>query len=121
VRLLADENVPALDIALLRRAGQDVPAVADDSPGASDRQVLDRARAEQRIILTLDLDFGSLVFRSGPAQPPGVILVREHPDARGELGELLVELLGRNDLSFEQWFAVVDRDRIRQRRLSGRG
>jgi hypothetical protein len=42
-RLLANENVPLPSVTLLRDAGFDVLAIAETSPGLSDRAVLDLA------------------------------------------------------------------------------
>ncbi|QJR36517.1 DUF5615 family PIN-like protein [Gemmatimonas groenlandica] len=54
MRLLADENVPLPSIFALRTAGMDVAAATEDAPGASDREVLARARREGRVLLTFD-------------------------------------------------------------------
>jgi hypothetical protein len=45
-------------------------------PGSSDPRVLEKAQAEQRIVLTFDKDFGELAFRRGLPATCGVILFR---------------------------------------------
>jgi hypothetical protein len=72
VRLLADENVPRAVVEALGAAGHDVVTVvrSELGSGASDAEVLAQARADERVVVTLNRrDF----FR----------LHREHPDHRG--------------------------------------
>ena len=63
MRFLADENFPLPSVELLSGNGHDVVAVARQSPGASDEEILGRAAREGRILLTFDRDFGSLIYR----------------------------------------------------------
>lgn len=120
MRLLADENVPLPSVWVLRAAGLDVAAVAEDAPGAEDGDVLARAAREGRLLLTFDRDFGELVFRRGAAGEPGVIYCRFVPRTPTEAGELLVRLAREPGVSFEGQFTVVDRDHVRRRRLPPR-
>jgi predicted nuclease of predicted toxin-antitoxin system len=76
MKLLADENLPAPVIAALRRLGHDVLAVAESKPGASDAEVLATAVQQNRLLLTLDRDYGDLIFHNGRPAPAGVILFR---------------------------------------------
>jgi predicted nuclease of predicted toxin-antitoxin system len=75
LRLLANENIPEDAIAALRAAGHDV-ACASDQPTTRDPDVLRRASAEQRILLTFDKDFGGLAFAARQPAPHGIILLR---------------------------------------------
>jgi predicted nuclease of predicted toxin-antitoxin system len=102
-------------VLILREAGHDIVAVAEARPGASDREVLDMAVAEDRILLTLDRDFGMLVYRAGVEAPNGVILFRFVPASPEEPSEVLLALLERPELEFEGYFSVIDRERVRQR------
>ena len=56
VGLLANENLPDPAIRKLRAAGVDVVAVAEEMVGATDAEVLARARREERWIVTFDRD-----------------------------------------------------------------
>jgi uncharacterized protein with PIN domain len=62
-RLLADENIAASLVRALREDGIDVSYVAELASGITDDEVLDLAKAEARLLLTEDKDFGELVFR----------------------------------------------------------
>jgi predicted nuclease of predicted toxin-antitoxin system len=75
MRILANENFPALAIEALRAHGHDVVWMHTDAPGSKDRDVIQRAESENRVLLTFDKDFGELAFRlklpasSGPRRP----------------------------------------------------
>ena len=79
--------------------------------------MLERAAAESRVVLTFDLDFGWLLYRSRHRSPAGVILLRLTPTTPEEPAELLLQLEGRPEIEFEGRFTVIHRDRIRQRPL----
>jgi predicted nuclease of predicted toxin-antitoxin system len=76
MRILADENFPEAAVEALRHAGHDVRWVRTEAPGISDREVLARAQADTRIVVTFDKDFGELAFRFGLPADCGVILFR---------------------------------------------
>jgi predicted nuclease of predicted toxin-antitoxin system len=75
VRFLADEGVDAAIVVSLRSLGHDVAYIAELSPGMGDDELLERANSEERILVTVDKDFGELVFRLGRATF-GILLVR---------------------------------------------
>jgi predicted nuclease of predicted toxin-antitoxin system len=76
VRLLADENFPGEAVAALRQRGHDVAWLHVDAPCSTDPQVLARAQAEGRIVLTFDKDFDEPAFRAGLPATSGVIPFR---------------------------------------------
>lgn len=116
MRWLANENVPGDAVELLRSNGHDVAWVRTDSPGATDPQVLARAVAEQRILLTFDKDFGQLVFQAGHAASCGVVLFRiSTPSSAVTARRILSALQQRSDWSGR--FSTIDGDRIRTIRL----
>jgi predicted nuclease of predicted toxin-antitoxin system len=53
-KLLADENVPLKAVEILREKGVDAASVTELSPGLKDREVLDLAGREGRIIATFN-------------------------------------------------------------------
>ena len=116
MRILANENVPGPVIQALRKRGHDITSVKETMRGSGDRAVLERAQSEERLLVTLDKDFGELAFRIGLPAECGVVLFRltglnpESDNARA-----LAVLESRSD-----WighFAVVTNDRIRTRPL----
>lgn len=118
MRFLADENIPVASISLLRDAGNDVLAVAQEMRGADDGDVFDRAIREERIVFTFDRDFGRLVLEESQSRrPTGLVLLRFVPRSASEPGEVLLSLIARPDIEFGDRVSVVERSRVRQRRL----
>lgn len=119
MRLLADENIPLVSVQTLRAGGHDVLAASETMAGASDREVLARAGAEGRVLITFDRDFGTLAFKHGVSAPAGILLLRFVPSTPVEAVAVLLDLIGDLRLTFPGKFTVVDRERVRQRSLHG--
>lgn len=83
MKFLLDENVSQSVGQGLRDAGHDAVHIREtDLAGASDEEVMGRALAERRIIITHDKDFGN-VLRFRIADHAGVVLIRlrnQNPD-----------------------------------------
>ena len=77
MRILADESVEGEVVARLRGEGHDVAYIPEASAGIGDDEVLARANAESRVLLTEDRDFGDLAFFYGN-RSLGVVLLRAH-------------------------------------------
>jgi hypothetical protein len=56
VKVLANENFPQAAVLALRGAGHDVLWARTEMPGASDEDVMARAAAEERMLVTFDTD-----------------------------------------------------------------
>lgn len=117
-RLLANENVPAPSIRLLRDRGHDVAAVAEGGEGLADTDVLALAVAEKRWIVTFDRDYGELIFTRGLAAPPAVILFRMRSYRPDEPGRVLAGVLD-SGADFDGHFVLVDEAGLRKRPLPG--
>ena len=118
LRLLADENVPGPSVAALRVAGHDVAWAAESTPGAADGAVLARAAAEGRVLVTLDRDFGELLFRRVAEAPPaGVVYFRDVPPDPEYVARLLLDLADARGVALVAQFTVVGARAIRQRPL----
>ena len=73
--MLVDVGVGTAVEGWLRAAGHDAAAVRDRDPRMPDQDILAWAVLEQRIVVTMDLDFGELVYLSGQNHA-GVLLLR---------------------------------------------
>jgi predicted nuclease of predicted toxin-antitoxin system len=120
MRFRANENFPLDAVTALRTAGHDVAWVRADAPGSTDRQVLDRAIAEERVLLTLDKDFGEMAFHSGLPPACCVVLCRfQAPSAAVLARWVLAAIQARTDWAGH--FSVAEPARIRMRPLPSAG
>ncbi len=102
----------------LRAAGHDaVHASTIGLARATDPEVLEVARHEERIIVTADLDYPRLLALES-ADGPGIILFRGGGYSDDEMLALLDRALSQPSLGdLARSITVVDRKRIRRRRL----
>lgn len=114
MHLLLDENLSVVTAHLLREAGHDVIAVADEAPGASDPDVIALARAADRVLVTFDRDIGARIFHHGDPPPPGVVYLRFVPTGPAEAARVLLAVLGDDTLG---QFVTLRRDRLRAQPL----
>jgi len=116
MRILADENFPGPVLRALREQGHDVESVKETMRGVTDREVLEHAQREKRLVVTFDKDFGELAFRFGLPATSGVILFRLSGDGPEADNARALAALARS-LEWFGNFAVVTDDRIRIRPL----
>ena len=117
MKFLADENFPRPAVRALREAGFEVAWVCEEAPGASDEDVLARSASARLILLTLDKDFGELVFRRRLAAECGVILFRIDAESPEEFSAIAVNVLtSRTDWAGH--FTVIGQGRMRMTPIS---
>ncbi len=76
MRFLADAGISPRTIEFLRRNGHDAIHVrALGLQRASDREIVDKASADSRVLLTFDLDFG-LILALGILSGPSTVIFR---------------------------------------------
>lgn len=79
LRLLSDENIFPSTLALLRSHGLDIKDIKEMKLwGINDKKVMELARREDRLLITLDMHFSN-VFLFPPSECPGIIVVRVRP------------------------------------------
>ena len=116
MQFLANENFPLDVVKAIRGIGHDVTWIRTDAPGSKDRDILQRAVDEQRLLLTFDKDFGELAFQHGLPASCGIVLFRLQANSSAVLAHLVVTALqSRTDWSGQ--FSVVEMGRIRMRPL----
>ena len=118
MKLKLDENLGRRGEDILKAAGHDAATVAGEKlQGSFDRDLIERCRAEDRCLVTLDLDFANpLVFLPSkyrgiavprlPARPSLVDLVT--------LIETLADALRGEPLTGKLWIVEAGRIRIYQ-------
>lgn len=118
MKFLANMCISTKTVQWLRQQGYDVTHLREEGlHKLPDEQVLAKAVAEQRIVLTMDLDFGYLLAIS-KVSLPSVILFRLEDKRSERVNERLAEVLRLclNDLSAGA-IVVVTETTIRVRRL----
>ena len=118
MKLKLDENLGVRGATLFRDAGHDVTTVVDqDMTSAPDDELLAVCHAEQRALVTLDLDFSNpLVYP--PQRYSGIAVIRLPArivsDDLWAACRVLVSALGKTELAGKLW--IVQRDRVREYR-----
>ena len=69
MNIVADEGVDRPIVDRLRQNGHAVVYIAEESPSSTDDAVLALANARASVLLTIDKDFGELVFRLNRVSP----------------------------------------------------
>ncbi len=84
--------------------------------GIPDRQVLVRAFAEHRLLITFDKDFGALVFQLGLKVAHGIILFRTSQTSAAAIAATVAMVLASRD-DWMGHFSVIDDTTVRMRLL----
>ncbi len=88
-RILLDQGLPRSAVKILGIRGWDVLHTGDIGlSNASDREIIEYARKEGRIVITLDADFHAILAVEN-AREPSVIRIRQE----GLRGDALAELI----------------------------
>lgn len=92
MKFIADENLGVKVPRYLRSFGIDIVSIKDLIPGKSDQDVLALANQQKRILITMDKDFGELVFKEKLVHK-GVILLRLKDESVENKKKVLLKLL----------------------------
>ena len=111
-----DENMPTEAGPLLEAAGWECTTVHDEHmSGADDVRLSEVCRAEERVLLTLDLDFAD-IRAYPPSEYIGIVVLRPVEPSR----DTILQLLGRViPVLAQEWTAhrlwIVEPHRVRVR------
>ena len=119
MKFLVDNALSPILSQLLREAGYDAVHVRDfGMQAAADKQILARAKSEDRIVISADTDFGTLLSQNRE-NAPSVILIRRisdrHPIKQGAI--IIENLPSLKDDLLSGAVIVFDEQRIRVRPL----
>jgi predicted nuclease of predicted toxin-antitoxin system len=112
MRILVDECTGPAVAKWLRGNGHEVFSVFDEGKGMEDGEVLTKALAEDRIVITNDKDFGEMVFREH-REHHGVILMRLNDERLANKIEVLRQLLSTYSERLPDQFVTVTETKVR--------
>jgi len=114
LKLLVDVGVGKAIENWLKIQGHDVLAVRELNPRMQDLNILGLAVQEKRLVLTMDKDFGELVYRS--KQPhAGVLLLRLEEARSDEKVAVVKEVFREYEKQLLGNFSVYQSGRLRVR------
>jgi len=116
MKFLANENFPVKSYRILEASGYDILHVGFEFPSVEDEEVLRRAISDNRIVITFDADYGNLVFVKG-YKPRGIIYLRFKDFPSDFPAIFLSNLFQAGSCQFDGYFTVIDKNRIRQRKI----
>ncbi len=116
MRFKIDENLPVELAEVLRAAGHEAATVDDQQlVGVSDRHLSEVCKAENRIFVTLDLDFAD-IRTYPPGEHPGLIALRLFRQDKVHVVDVFqraLKAVGREPLEGRLWIVEEKRIRIR--------
>ncbi|MBI4714962.1 MAG: DUF5615 family PIN-like protein [Nitrospirae bacterium] len=118
MKFLADMGVSMSTVRSLREEGHEATHLREEHlERLPDELILEKAKREERVVLTFDLDFGD-ILASGVHTLPSVIIFRLHDQTPASVTPKLLEVLSScsKDLAAGA-IVIVEDTRYRLRRL----
>ena len=115
MKFIADECVGLQIIEHLRKKGYEVLYILEINPGVSDNELLSLANKESAVLITLDKDFGEMVFRQNMLTS-GVILLRLSGLDIENKAIITADAIEKYQKEIKNNFVVITSDNIRIRK-----
>jgi predicted nuclease of predicted toxin-antitoxin system len=116
LKFVADESVEQPISRALERMGHEVWEVVLHASGIKDREVLERARQQEAILITADKGFGDLIYLERE-KVRGVILLRLQGIPLRQMVQRVADAVEAHVQELEGSFLIVTSLQIRVRRL----
>lgn len=118
VRFLAHMNISPQTVTALQENGWDTVRVSQVLPvDAADEMILERARQDNRVVITQDLDFSALLALSN-YRSPSLVTLRLSVSDPDTISETLLSLLPKIEDDLQRGCAItVDDAAVRKRTL----
>jgi predicted nuclease of predicted toxin-antitoxin system len=112
LRLLIDSCVALAVLRAVRQAGHDATWVGEWLRDPGDRAILQHAVAEQRIVVTRDQDFATLVFRDG-LRHTGLLKLSGNGSYHEQALAVMQALDRYADILAQGGYVIVEQERVR--------
>ena len=112
LKFLVDVGVGKKVEEWLKENGYDVKTVRSIDPKVKDTEILKIAISESRMVITMDKDFGELVYKSGKSHA-GVLILRIGDANGNEKAELIRKILHEYEDKMKNRFCVFQDGRLR--------
>jgi predicted nuclease of predicted toxin-antitoxin system len=114
MRLKLDENLDERLLLVFEKAGHDASSVRlQGLKGETDESLFKLCGREDRVLVTLDLDFSN-VLRFSPQDTPGIIVLRGRSNLLSSIRELVETLIAALKIrSPEEQLWIVEPGRLR--------
>ncbi|MBA3047084.1 DUF5615 family PIN-like protein [Patescibacteria group bacterium] len=116
MKFLFDENIGWRVVEFFKMQDYDIKSALDELRGESDKKILKIAYQEKRIIVTLDKDFCSFIFKDF-IHCHGVILLRLSNESQENIINALKNVLENTGDELHGSFLVVNDDNVRIRKI----
>jgi predicted nuclease of predicted toxin-antitoxin system len=108
VKILVDENIPAMTVSELRRLGHDVLDVrGTQKEGASDSEVWNLAQKENRLLITTDKGFAQI----RQSEHEGILIIRLRQPNRHKIHQRVIQAIDHIPAADWAGKAVIMRDK----------
>jgi predicted nuclease of predicted toxin-antitoxin system len=114
LRVLVDVSAGTAVEDWFRQNGHDMEAVRDRDARMTDVNILTWAVSEQRLVVTMDKDFGELVYHSGQAHA-GILLLRLEGASSSEKVRVVEHIVTSYGDQLQGNFCVYQNGRLRIR------
>jgi predicted nuclease of predicted toxin-antitoxin system len=115
LKIIVDVGVGLAVERVLRESGHDVLAVRDVDPASADGEILRMALQENRLLITMDKDFGELVYRTG-LKHTGVLLLRLEDATGEEKAGVIRDIFEQRGVALPGRFSVYQAGHLRIRK-----
>lgn len=118
IKLLADMNISPATVSNLQIQGWDIIRVVEILPAtASDLEILEFARGEERVIISQDLDFSMLLAVGGYSKPSLITLRLSFTDPEAVTQKILSCLPQIDEILTQGAAVTIEDNNIRIRKL----
>ena len=118
MKIKLDENLGRSLVDLLTKLGHEVDTVEDEGlTSEPDDVIIAAARADGRLLITLDVEIGD-ARRHTANMHPGVVVVRMHEQSRAAISAAVLAAFLENDpASWRDHIVTITGERLRVRRM----